>query len=491
MRLEYKWIAGIVFAFGMFMNLLDTTIVNVALPTFAREFQASAATIQWVVTGYLLSLAVAIPISGWAGDRFGTKRMLMLALATFTLASFLCALAKSIEVLIAFRVLQGIGAGTMTPVGMAILFRAFPPHERAQSAAIIAIPTAVAPASGPVLGGYLVEYQSWPWIFLINIPVGILALLIAGAFLREEKQAHPGRLDIPGFFLSASGLGLMLYAFAEAGRRGLDDQRVVAFAAVGAVLLTAFAVVELRTRMPLIDVRLLQDKLFRAVMIIFLPGQAAFIGALFLLPLLLQAEMGLTPLESGLATFPQAVGVALMAQPASRMFPRFGPRRMIMLGTAGLLATTLAFLAVDLQTDVWWIRLVMLLRGCAFAFVMVPGQTAAYLTIGPRETGRATAMGMAIPQVAASFGVALIATVLTDRLAFHGAQLGNPMTRDAALLAFHEAFVVASVFPVLAFFAAMLLSDKTALAAARKRPALEGPPIATEATSGRPTREAE
>ena len=183
MRLEYKWIVGIVFAFGMFMNLLDTTIVNVALPTFAREFQASAATIQWIVTGYLLSLAVAI--------RFGTKRTLMLALATFTVASFLCALANRIEVLIAFRVVQGIGAGMLTPVGMAILFRAFPPHERAQSAAIIAIPTAVAPASGPVLGGYLVEYQSWHWIFLINIPVGALALLIAVFSCGRKSKRSP------------------------------------------------------------------------------------------------------------------------------------------------------------------------------------------------------------------------------------------------------------------------------------------------------------
>lgn len=279
----------------------------------------------------------------------------------------------------------------------------------------------------------------------------------------------------------------MLYAFAEAGTRGLDDGRVIAFAATGAALLTAFAAVELRTEMPLIDVRLLRDRLFRAIMVIFLPGQAAFIGALFLLPLLLQAEMGLTPLESGLATFPQAIGVALMAQPAGRMFPLLGPRRMIMLGNAGLLATTIVFLLVDLQTNIWWIRLIMLFRGCAFAFVMVPGQTTAYLTIKPQETGRATAMGMAIPQVAASFGVALIATVLTDRLVYHGAQLGNPMTRNGALLAFHEAFVVASIFPVLAFFAALFLSDREALVAARKGPVSpERTSLAAEATADPP-----
>lgn len=469
-RIQYKWIAGIVFAFGMFMNLLDTTIVNVALPTFAFEFKAEAASIQWVVTGYLLSLAAAIPISGWAGDKFGTKRTFMFALTVFTLGSLLCVFANSIETLIAFRIVQGIGAGMLTPVGLAIAFRAFPPAERAQAAALVAIPTAVAPASGPVLGGYLVEYQSWHWIFLINIPVGIMALLIAGIFLREEKQANPGRLDIPGFLLSSAGLALLLYSFAEAGRRGLDDRRVLLFAFVGATFLVAFAIVELRTKMPLIDVRLLRDKLFRAVNVLFLPGQAAFIGALFLLPLLLQAEMGLSPLESGLATFPQAIGVGLMAQPAGRIFHHVGPRRMVMLGAAGLFVTTAAFLFVGLETDVWWIRFIMLLRGCSFAFVMVPGQTTAYLTIKPADTGRATAMGMATPPVAASFGVALLATILTDRLVYHGAQLGNPLTRDGALLAFHEGFAVACIFPILTFLAAFLLSDKEALAAVRQAP---------------------
>src|SRR3972149_8684591 len=205
-RLEYKWIVGIVFTFGLFMDLVDMTIVNVALPTFAREFNASTTTIEWVVTGYLLSLAVFIPVSGWAGDRFGTKRTFMFALSVFTLASLLCSLAWDIEPLIAFRVLQGVGGGMLTPVGTAMLFRAFPPAERAAAAALLAIPTTVAPASGPGLGGYLVEYQSWEWIFWINTPVGLAGLVVAGLFLREEKQDNPGRLDIPGFVLSATGL---------------------------------------------------------------------------------------------------------------------------------------------------------------------------------------------------------------------------------------------------------------------------------------------
>jgi len=466
-RIEYKWLVGIVFAFGMFMNLLDTTIVNVALPTFAREFNASATTIEWVVTAYLLALAVFIPVSGWVGDRFGTKRTFMAALAAFTIGSLLCALSGSIHELIAFRVLQGMGGGMLMPVGMAMVFRSFAPSERAQAGALVSIPTAMAPAAGPVLGGYLVEYHSWHWIFLINIPVGILAITFAGLLLREERQARPGRLDVPGFVLSATGLATLMYALAEGGTRGLDDPRVILTAIVGIALLALFATVELRTEQPLLDLRLFRDPLFRAVSILWIPGQAAFVGALFLVPLLLQLEMGFTPLESGLATFPQALGVGLIAPLMGRVYPRVGPRRLVIAGMVGLLLTTLSFLRVDLETSGWWIRLIMLVRGMSFGLVMVPASAAAYVTIAPRETGRATAIGSAIPYVGASFGVAVAATVLTRRLVTHGAVLVSPETRSGALLAFHDSFVVSALFPIVAIFAALLISDKRALAALR------------------------
>lgn len=481
-RLEYKWIVGIVFAFGMFMNLLDTTIVNVALPTFAREFQASPTTIEWVVTGYLLALAIFIPVSGWVGDRFGTKRTFMAALAAFTLGSLLCALSQNIHELIAFRVLQGMGGGMLAPTGMAMVFRAFAPSERAQAGALVSIPTAVAPAAGPVLGGYLVQYQSWHWIFLINIPIGILALTFAGVFLREERQPRPGRLDVPGFLLSGVGLAVLMYALAEGGTRGLDDTRVLLTGLAGIILLALFAVVEMRTEKPLLDLRLFRDPLFRAVNILWIPGQAAFTAALFLVPLLLQLEMGFSPLDSGLATFPQAVGIAAIAPVMGRVYPHAGPRRLVIAGMVGLWLTTLSFLLVDLETGEWAIRLIMLLRGMSFGLVMVPASTAAYVTIAPRDTGRATAIGSAIPYVGSSLGVAVVATALTNRLIHHNAVLGSPATRTGALLAFHDAFVVAAVFPVLAVVAALLISDRRALAVvrAKERPAPAGALLPTD-----------
>jgi len=462
-RLEYKYIVGAVFVIGLFMDLIDMTIVNVAIPTFVRDFDASTTTVEWVVTGYLLSLGVFIPVSGWAGDRFGTKRTFMFALAMFTLASLLCSLAWNIQALIAFRVLQGVGGGMLTPVGTAMLFRAFPPAERAAAAALLAIPTTVAPASGPVLGGYLVEYQSWHWIFLINVPVGLAGLLVAFLFLREEKQPNPGRLDVPGFFLSAAGLATLLYALAEAGSRGFDDTRVLAAGLPGLALLATFCLVELRTAEPLIDVRLLRDSLFRAANTVQFAGFAGYAGALFLLPLLLQAEMGFSPLESGLITLPQAIGVAIMVQPVLRLYPHVGPRRLVMIGTAGGTLATLAFLLIDLNTNQWWFLPIMIARGFSFAFCIVPIQAVAFATISSEDTGRASAIFNAGRQVAASFGVALLGTVLTNRLTHYAAvPLGNPFARHGALLAFHDAFIVASIVVGLAVLAALLISDRKA-----------------------------
>jgi EmrB/QacA subfamily drug resistance transporter len=462
-RVEYKWRVAMVFLIGLFMALLDQTIVNVALPTFAKDFAATPTTIEWVVTGYLLSLAVFIPVSGWAGDRFGTKRTFMFALAAFTLGSALCISAWNIQTLIAFRVFQGVGGGMLTPVGMAMLFRAFPPSERAQAGAVLAIPMVVAPASGPVLGGYLVEYQSWHWIFAINLPIGIVGIFVAWLLLREERQENPGRLDMPGFVLASAGLATVMYALAEAGTRGLDDPRVLTVGLTGVAVLAVFAAVELRTKQPMVDLRLFRDKLFRTVNAVAWVSFGGFAGALFLLPLLLQAEMGLSPLQSGLTTFPQAIGVAMMAQPAGRLYRYVGPRRMMTLGLTGATLATIAFLSIDLNTSQWWIRGIMLFRGWSFAFTMIPLQVAVFATIRSEDTGRATAIFNAGQQVAASFGVAILATALSNRFQHYGATLGDPATRFGAVLAFHDAFVPAIALAALGIVvAALLIDDKEA-----------------------------
>jgi EmrB/QacA subfamily drug resistance transporter len=308
------------------MDLLDTTIVNVALPRFGEVFGASTTTLEWVVTGYLLSLAVWIPASGWLGDRFGTKRVFLFALAAFTIGSALCGASNSIGMLIAFRVLQGIGGGMLTPVGTAMLFRAFPPEERAQASAVLVIPIAIAPAVGPVLGGLLIDHLSWRWIFYVNVPVGVLAFAFAAFFLHEGREENPGRFDIWGFILSAAGLPLLLYGLAEAPKRGWTSGVVLATGLGGIALLILLVIVETRVDQPMLTFRLFRDRMFRTSAIVNFAASAAFVGLLFLLPLFLQGLKGLSATSSGLTTFPQAIGLILMSRLSSRLFPIVGPR---------------------------------------------------------------------------------------------------------------------------------------------------------------------
>src|ERR1019366_591591 len=230
---------SVVFVAAMFMNIMDITIVNVALPSIGRQFGVSEAALGSVAVGYLVSLAIVIPAAGWLGDRFGSKRILLLAIAVFTGASVLCGLADSLPELVLFRVIQGVGGGMLTPVGMALLFRTFPPEERVRASSILTVPTAVAPALGPVLGGLLVTELSWRWVFFVNLPIGVAAFAFGLIFLDEHRQTHPGRFDLPGFLLSGTGFALVMFGISEGPDRGWGSTLILASIAIGVVLLTA------------------------------------------------------------------------------------------------------------------------------------------------------------------------------------------------------------------------------------------------------------
>ncbi|CAA9536950.1 MAG: Uncharacterized MFS-type transporter [uncultured Thermomicrobiales bacterium] len=460
--LEYRWVVVIVYVFALFMEFLDATIINVALPTIATDFGVSPTDIEWVTTAYLLSLAVFIPVSGWAGDRFGSKRTFVVALALFTFGSALCGLAWNVESLVGFRILQGMGGGLLAPVGAAMVYRAFPPDQRARVSSIVTIPTVVGPTSGPVLGGYLVEYQTWHWVFLINVPVGLLGLVIAARGLREHREAGAGRLDLAGFALSATGLAAVIYALAEAGPRGFTDGRVMTAGLGGLAALAAFVAVELRVADPLIDVRLFRDRLFAACNAVLFFNQAVFVGLIFLLPILLQAERGLSPFGAGLATFPTALGVVMVAPLTARLYAAVGPRRLLFAGMVMIVLAALALRRIGPDTGVWEIRALMLPIGWGFGLTLVPLQAASFARISTAATGRASAAFGVTRQVAGSFGVALLATVLSGRLADRGASLGDPRTSGAAVAAFGDAFAVAALVGLVGVGVALLVSDRLA-----------------------------
>ena len=456
-KVEYKWLVAAAFVAGFFMDLMDATIVNVAIPKLSADLHAPDTTLEWVVTGYLLSLAIWIPASGWIGDKFGTKRTFLFALAAFTISSALCSLAPNAHLLIAARFLQGVGGGMMTPVGIAMLFRAFPLKERAQASSVLAIPTAVAPALGPILGGWLVDYVGWRWVFLVNIPIGIGAFIFAERVLKEHKEPNAGGFDFSGFFLSATGLVLVLYALSVVPTRGPLSPSVIATGTTGIAMLVALVAVESRLKYPILHFSLLRDRMFRISNIVIFFGFALWIGSLFVLPLYLQQLGGFSAFQSGLTTFPQALGWIAMSTVASRIYKRVGPRRMIAAGLAGASLLTLGFALGAAAPDAWLIRLAMFVRGLCMAFAIIPIQTAAFTNVTMEETGRASSLFNTNRQVAASFGTALLGTVLfelLDRAGSSGAQLE----------AYHVAFIVGGVLGLLAIPFGLMVRDKDAAA---------------------------
>jgi EmrB/QacA subfamily drug resistance transporter len=367
------------------------------------------------VIGYLLALAVVIPASGWIGDRFGTKRTFVLALVLFTGASALCSRASSLTELVLFRALQGVGGGMLNPVGTSMLFRAYPPSERAKASAVLLTPAVIAPALGPVVGGIITTNWSWRWIFYVNVPLGVLGVVFAATMLKEHTEPTAGRIDIPGMVLSGAGLSMTVYALSEGPVKGWTSTSVVVFGVIGMLSLCATVFVELRVRYPLLALRLLQDKMFRTANLVIIPMYIAVFGNTFLLPLYFQDLRGMSAQGSGLMLLPQSVGMMMATSTVGRYFyPRFGPRRLIVVGMS-LSALSLAFFPlITIGTSLWLIGAVLLLRGVIIPTPTIPAQTAAYATISSADSGRASSLYLTTRQISGALGVALAATVVTS-----------------------------------------------------------------------------
>jgi EmrB/QacA subfamily drug resistance transporter len=462
-RVSQKVAVSVVYVAALFMTIMDSTIVNVALPTIGHDFRVQSTSVASISIYFLVSLAVFISASGWLGDRFGGKRVLLTAIVVFTVASALCGMAGSLTELDVFRVLQGVGGGMMAPVGLAMLFRAFPPAERLRASAILTVPTTLAPALGPVTGGLLVTELSWRWVFYVNVPLGILALAFGALFLEGGTTLRPGRFDTTGFLLAGAGLGLLMYGVSEGPIRHWSSGVVLATAAAGTLLLAVLVVTELRSRLPLIDLRLLGNRLFRSCNGVMVLSSASFIGTLYVVSLFFQDGRGLSALNAGLSTFPEAIGVMGGAQLASRLlYPRLGPRRNIVLGLLGVSASIGLMSLIGMQTNLWWMRLLMFCLGLAQGQVFVPVQAAAFAAISPEATGRASTMFNVIRQLGSAIGVAVFTTAIVavgatkivagrvapDLTAYHvafGVAAGVAVAGAAVALTIHDADAAATI----------------------------------------------
>jgi EmrB/QacA subfamily drug resistance transporter len=453
-RFNQKFAVSVVYVAALFMNIMDTTIVNVALPTLGHQFHVGPASVDIVVIGYLVSLAVFIPASGWIGDRFGAKRVLLIAILIFTVASACCGAATSLDMLVLFRVLQGAGGGMLIPVGMAMLYRTFPPAERVRVAGLLMIPTAMAPALGPVLGGLLVTDLSWRWVFYVNLPIGVAALVFGFFCMDEHREGDPGRFDLRGFFLAGAGFATLMYGLSEGPSKGWSSVLILGPIAVGLVLIGTLVAVERRTPKPMVDLALFRDRMFAAANVLVTLTMIAFFGVLYLVPLFYQDGRGLSALGSGLSTFPEAIGVLIGAQIVSRfLYPVIGPRRLMASGLVGIATVTALMALVGAHTSLWWMRLLMFCLGYCIPHVMMSMQAAAFATIPSEATGRASTLFNAQRQLGGAVGVAVLSTVIAAAGPF-SVVAGRHVPH---LIAYHAAFLTAAAVALVGSAAALTL----------------------------------
>lgn len=342
-RPDNKMAVTIVYVLGVFILIIDTTIVNVALPTIGRDFGVPANEIQWVVLGYLLTLAIGIPAAPWLASRIGPKKAFAGSLVGFVVASALAGFAPSVNWLIAARVLQGLPAGLITPIGAAMLYRAYPQNERARAAAAVVGVSVLAPSVGPVLGGVIVDNLSWPWIFFVNVPIGLAAIALAAVWLGEEDRDPDTTFDRIGFALAGTGLATFLYAISAGPERGWASAVVLGSLAVGITCLVALVRFELGHSDPLIEFRLLADRHFRTINLVGLSVYAAFISFVYVLPIYLQSFVGVSATQAGTTQVPQAFAVFTVSNfLARRTYNRYGARLVLGVGAfAGLIVSGL------------------------------------------------------------------------------------------------------------------------------------------------------
>jgi DHA2 family multidrug resistance protein len=426
--IETKWLVAIAVVFGVFMAVLDVTVVNIALAKLQAVFGVSLDSIQWVVTGYTLAQTVSIPLFGYLADRYGAKWIYLASLAMFTVASMLCGLSWSNNSMIAFRILQGLGGGALLPLAIAQIFAVFPPAERGRATAAIGIPVLLAPAIGPTLGGYLVQNADWRLIFYLNVPIGVIGFIM-GAFILPRSQPNArARLDIVGLALSMAGFASLVYGVGEAASDGWGSPTVIGFSVFGALCLLALVVVELRSADPLLDMRLFKDWNFASGNLITWATRFALFGALFLMPLFLQSLRGLNPQQAGLVLLPSSL-VTIVVLPFSGIFvDRVGAKWSIVVGLTVLTFTSYLLAHITLATPIRLLQLWLIGRSIGLGFAAQPAQVIALSNIPRAKLSRASSFYNVMAQVASAFTTSFLATYVKGRTAPHFAHLADMTT---------------------------------------------------------------
>ena len=436
--LSYKWLVAIVVILGAFMSVLDQTVVNIAIPRLQNAFGADIHSVQWVVTAYLLTQGAMTPTASYLANNVGIKRSFILSLIAFTLGSLLCGLSWSLPMLILFRVVQGLGGAVLLPLAFTMLFREFAPGERGLALGTLGIPTLLAPALGPILGGYIVTFASWQLIFFINIPIGIVAVILATLFLREARAPERSRFDLPGFITAAYGLAALLYAFSETTTAGWGSVKVLGFLFSGALSLIAFIAIEITTvnrgGKPLLDLRLFTNRSFAAGNIALVFVIFGLFGSFFLIPIYLQVLRGQSAFQAGLILLPQALAAMVSVVVGGRLVDRIGVKAVVIPGLLLLAFATWQLTFITLNSPFWWLQLLLVLLGLSLALTGQPLVVAALADISEaQQVADASTITTVTRSVAASMGVALLATYVQTQTKVHFTHLAEQVTASSPL----------------------------------------------------------
>jgi EmrB/QacA subfamily drug resistance transporter len=427
------WLVAVAF----FMESLDTTILNTAVPSIARALQVAPLSMKAVLASYTLSLAVFIPISGWTANRYGTRRVFAMAIGIFTLGSLLCGLSGNIHVLVAFRCLQGVGGALMLPVGRLTMVRAFPKSELIRAMSFVAIPGLVGPMLGPLAGGLITAYFHWSVIFFVNIPIGLIGLYMVYRHLPDYREEEVPPLDYVGLITFSSGIAILSYVLEVFGEHELGAVAILALLVVSALLLTLYGLHSARDPQPLLQLSLFRLRTFRAAVTGSFCTRISIGGVPFLLPLLYQVGLGFTPVQSGLLMMPQAVAAMSLKLTMPRILARFGYRGVLVSNTMALGVLILLFATIAAGTPIGLIVLLLFCFGFFTSLQYTSMNTLVYSDVSERETSSASTIASTAQQMSVSFGIAAasLVTALFTPDRFH--------TDPPALIkSIHEGFLV-------------------------------------------------
>ena len=428
--LEYEIL--IVSILGTFMVILDQTIMNIAMPHIMAVFNETADRAQLVISAYMMATAISTPAAAYLCNRFGIKKIYLLSQAGFLLGSVLCGLAWNTNTLIFFRVLQGLAGGLLSPIAMTMLFMNVPPEERGTMMAIFGIPMMLAPAIGPVLGGYLVTYIDWRMCFYVNVPVVLLAIAVGLMWIKDTPIAESS-FDYKGFMLAAIGFSSILYAFSYAPSWHWDDWRIITLLVVGGACIFTWVMVELREKQPLLDLHIFKYSGFSLATGINFVTTIGLYSAIFLLPMFLQNVRGLNAMQSGLMMMPMVLGTMITMPISGRMYDKIGPRVPTIIGLILTGIGTLWFQMLDVTTPDSMLLLILFIRSLGIGFCMMPIMTYAMASVPLNMTAQASSITNVFRTVFASLGVAIFATMLDQFQKTNAAVISQTLTPDSVV----------------------------------------------------------